>query len=141
MTRVRSIQITQYPGAAPLEFNGTVVSSSASAVGSAPKWKAVTNFGYRSGPLDLSLRWRFIDHMRDVTYVTNAATTTPGVPSYHYFDLTARLRVNDRFTLRGGVNNMFDKSPPVVNGIDGNTDLSLYDALGRAFFLAAHASF
>ena len=53
------------------------------------------------------------------------------------------FRVRPHYTLRFGVNNLFDRSPPILGGssntsaeqgTNGNTFPSLYDALGRYFF-------
>ena len=65
-----------------------------------------------------------------------------------YFDLSAILEVKDGIQLRTGINNLFDKEPPIAgNGAgpatqgNGNTFPGLYDALGRYWFLAAGLSF
>jgi len=65
-----------------------------------------------------------------------------------YFDLTGNWRIKDGLTVRAGVNNVFDKDPPVVAGFacasvvcNGNTYPGVYDALGRAFFLGLTAKF
>jgi outer membrane receptor protein involved in Fe transport len=56
--------------------------------------------------------------------------------------------VKDGFTVRAGVNNIFDKDPPIVaNAADagvvgnGNTYPGVYDALGRTFFVGLTAKF
>ncbi len=61
----------------------------------------------------------------------------------HYLDLAAAWNINKTFSLRVGVNNLFDKDPPIVSqGVsvpsvlgNGNTFPGTYDALGRVFFL------
>src|SRR6185503_3943021 len=60
-----------------------------------------------------------------------------------YLDLAAAWNINKTFSLRVGVNNLFDKDPPIgsqgVSGPsvlgNGNTFPGTYDALGRVFFL------
>ena len=60
-----------------------------------------------------------------------------------YFDFAVSWTINKTFTLRGGVNNIFDKDPPLVtNGSagpsifgNGNTFPQTYDTLGRFVFL------
>ena len=65
-----------------------------------------------------------------------------------YFDLSAIWEVNDSIQLRTGINNLFDREPPIAgNGAgpassgNGNTYPGLYDALGRYGFLAVSLSF
>lgn len=63
-----------------------------------------------------------------------------------YFDLSALWEVNDNIQLRAGINNLFDREPPIAgNGAgpasNGNTYPGLYDALGRYGFLAVSLSF
>ena len=65
-----------------------------------------------------------------------------------YFDLSAIWEVKDGIQLRTGINNLFDKAPPIAgNGAgpatrgNGNTFPGLYDALGRYWFFAAGLSF
>jgi outer membrane receptor protein involved in Fe transport len=67
------------------------------------------------------------------------------LPAYDYFDLSALFSVQRRFQLRIGVNNIFDKEPPVLttnlgacwSGCNGNTYPQWYDPLGRFFFAGA----
>ncbi|TWB17225.1 TonB-dependent receptor-like protein [Nitrospirillum amazonense] len=58
----------------------------------------------------------------------------------------------DHYTLRFGVNNLFDKAPPIQSanddyvGVPGtygndNTHPDIYDTLGRTFFLGITADF
>ncbi len=64
----------------------------------------------------------------------------------NYFDLVAQWAIDKNFTVRGGVNNVFDKDPPItsVGQIpywNGNTFAQAYDTLGRNFFLNLTAKF
>ena len=80
--------------------------------------------------------------MASSTAVTTPNNVQPGVPSYSTFDLFARVSVTHDVELRGGIDNLFDKGPLVVNGEPpGNTDPSVYDVLGRRFFVALTAKF
>ena len=58
--------------------------------------------------------------------------------------------INKQFTLWAGVNNVFDRDPPIAgssSGVgptssdNGNTFPQLYDALGRRVFLSLTAKF
>lgn len=59
----------------------------------------------------------------------------------NYFDLTVTARIKDQFNFRLGVNNIFDRNPPLAGGQvvfagagNGNTFPQVYDALGRYLF-------
>ena len=60
-----------------------------------------------------------------------------------YFDIGAVWTINKTFSLRAGINNIFDKDPPLVGtGTadpsifgNGNTFPGTYDALGRLIFM------
>ncbi|MEH6791647.1 TonB-dependent receptor domain-containing protein [Parasphingorhabdus sp.] len=70
------------------------------------------------------------------------------IKAAHYFDLTARWDVMDHLQLTFNVQNLFDKTPPVVgNDIgstsfnSGNTYPSTYDSLGRRYGVSAKITF
>ena len=59
-----------------------------------------------------------------------------------YFDIATAFRVRKRFELRLGVNNVFDRQPPLIvrntaaggGPVNGNTYPEWYDPLGRYIF-------
>ncbi|PZR80298.1 MAG: hypothetical protein DI537_39765 [Stutzerimonas stutzeri] len=104
-----------------------------------PRWKHVQLLAIQSGGLAITGRWRHTSPMRDSSVVTNPASSTAGAPGYDYFDLSASLRVSDRFELRGGVNNLTDKAPPIIGGTAGVTNNGVYYVVGRTLFLAFKA--
>jgi outer membrane receptor protein involved in Fe transport len=106
-----------------------------------PKWKALTTLGYRSDGLGMGVRWQFLDAMRDITSVTTPTNPSPGVSSYSLFDLFATMRVGEAFTLRAGVNNVFDKGLLFVASSQNSTDVGTYDAVGRSFYVGARVTF
>lgn len=72
----------------------------------------------------------------------------PKIPSYDYFDLAMRVKVGDRFSVRMGVDNLFNKQPPVVGNDyggttqnSGNTFPATYDTLGRFFTAGVNFKF
>lgn len=69
------------------------------------------------------------------------SNTDAYISSYSYLDLTAAMKLPGNVTVRLGVNNIFDKNPPVIGGSNlpsiagnGNTMPQVYDALGRYIF-------
>jgi outer membrane receptor protein involved in Fe transport len=104
-----------------------------------PKWQALTTLGYDWGRANLGLRFRYFDAMKDVTSVTRPASPSPGVKPYYAFDLTGTFEVNDNLTVRAGITNLFDKKPLVIAGTPGNTNSSIYDIVGRSFYVGLRA--
>lgn len=67
------------------------------------------------------------------------SNTDAHLSSRSYLDLSASIKLQDHVSLRLGINNLFDKDPPVVGASNigpgnGNTFPSQYDALGRYIF-------
>jgi iron complex outermembrane recepter protein len=124
------------PGSVVQDFGGT------STIGlSLPTWKALTTFGYRSDTVGLGLRWRYQGSQRDITAVTTPATPALGVKPYSLFDVFGSVKVNDRFELRAGVTNLFDKGLQIVSSSQTLTDLAVYDAVGRSFYVGLKVGF
>ncbi|MDB5448111.1 MAG: TonB-dependent receptor, partial [Phenylobacterium sp.] len=119
-----------------------------------PKWRhtARANWTLPWAEATVSLAWRYIG---GATYEndTNEPSIGKGttnkfnhrLPSVSYFDLSGLWRVNDTFSIRGGVNNLFDKDPPLVpNAIVGGAlpnTYTVYDLLGRRMFVGFTANF
>jgi outer membrane receptor protein involved in Fe transport len=67
------------------------------------------------------------------------------IPAFNYLDFVGSWGIRDDISLRLGVNNVFDKNPPIVTseitaGGAANT-YEIYDALGREFFAAVQMKF
>ena len=84
-----------------------------------------------------TLMWRFTSKVDD----RNEAEID--LKAISYIDLSGIWNVTERVEVRAGINNLFDKAPPIVgNGAgpsingNGNTFPGMYDALGRYWFLA-----
>ena len=126
------------------KFNGTDFSSySIADFGALPHLKANTRLTHSDDTFNVSLNWQYIGK---VTETFGGSTTEPDLPkikSQNYFDLNAQFKVAESFELFGGVQNLLDKQPPLVNSgfAATNTDETLYDPLGRRFFVGAKVSF
>ncbi|MEA3067822.1 MAG: iron complex outerrane recepter protein [Sphingomonadales bacterium] len=123
-----------------------------------PRWRhnARVTWDMRSG-LSLSVLWRhFAPVPVDAALAKAAAdltyhSTVSKIPAQDYFDLTATGHVGDRYQLRVGVRNLFDREPPIVASgqvgtcgtgpCNGNTYPQLYDPLGRYIFAGATMNF
>jgi outer membrane receptor protein involved in Fe transport len=112
-------------------------------------WQAPDGIG-------LSVQWRHIGKVTAETLQDNESLAgennyEPGLrlKAQDYIDLAATFTISDNYNFRLGVNNVFDREPPMVtsgNGArpgsnlcpsgpcNGNTYPGLYDALGRYLY-------
>lgn len=101
------------------------------------------------GMFDASLLWRYID---TVHYEPLGSTVVlpqfARIKAANYFDLTTRANLKNNVTLTLGVQNLFDRDPPIVGANAGpasfnagNTYPSTYDVLGRRYALSASVKF
>ena len=104
------------------------------------------------GPAAVQLRWRHIGKLTNDTVARGenppSAFMVPEIDSFDYFDLSGSYDLTSSITVRAGIENLFDKEPPVVGNDyggtaenSGNTFPATYDPLGRSFFLSATARF
>jgi outer membrane receptor protein involved in Fe transport len=105
-----------------------------------PKFKWTSRLAWADGPLTTSLRWRHIGHVVDDT-PGSGNFDVESIPSFNYFDLAFALDVTDKATMTFGINNLFDKKPPLMGSTSqqqANTWPSTYDPLGRDFFFSVN---
>ena len=104
--------------------------------------------------VDVALTWRHIDSVSNEGTSSNPllnGTLNPIDQTFaarNYFDLSGSWNVTKQLTFRGGINNLLDKDPPIVNNGtlaaafgNGNTYPQVYDALGRRVFINATYKF
>ena len=98
-----------------------------------PKWRHSFTTSYTTGDWwTVSAKWRYFGK---VAYTgTTDVLAKNGISSQSYIDLTAAFDINDHVSLLTGVNNVFDKEPPMVGSTlatNANTVSGYYDTLGR----------
>ncbi len=106
-----------------------------------PKWKTLTTLSYMNGPFEGTFRWRFAQSVKDISLVTNPASTTKGAPDYHYFDLSLGWNFNEDTRIQFIVSNLFDQDPYALGGTPGETDQTTYDVIGRNFTVSLRKKF
>ena len=121
-----------------------------------PKWRHKVRATWTTPwNLDLAATWRHIDAVQAETTSGNSllAGATPAtdrqLDKRDYLDLAAVWTVDKSLTVRVGVNNVFDKDPPIVSSViadpaifgNGNTFPQVYDTLGRLVFINLTAKF
>jgi outer membrane receptor protein involved in Fe transport len=87
------------------------------------------------------LSWRYVGEVDDDDIDT--VYTVDKISGFSYFDLSGTYNFNDSYSLTVGIDNVADKSPPVIGDNDeqANTYPATYDVFGRTFFVRASASF
>jgi iron complex outermembrane recepter protein len=159
-------------------FNGTYINKLSTVIGT-DRYNCVGYYGPTCGTpnpawrhsfrvswntpwnLQLSANWRYFGQAK-LDFDSNQAGLQQGgekdtfpndakIPAFNYFDLTATYRLKDKYTFRVGVNNVFDKTPPIVDSENyalsappfgnGNSFPQVYDPLGRVIFMGVTADF
>lgn len=119
-----------------------------------PEWRhRFTTTWQSSFGFDLALAWRHVSSV-SISQTSNQPVLSGSfseinrtLGARNYFDLSAAYRVRRDFTLRLGVNNLFDLDPPLTSsaaiedGGNGNTYPQFYDAAGRYLFVNASIDF
>jgi iron complex outermembrane receptor protein len=122
-----------------------------------PKWRHTMRatlqmpFG-----LGVSVNWRHVGPVRFEHESTDAVLNGPDitlnshVKAQEYFDLAATYTLLDSVNLRAGVNNVFDRNPPIIvttqgacsaSGCAGNTYPGTWDYLGRFIYAGVTVDF
>lgn len=106
-----------------------------------PKWKWSSRLSWMDGPMTTTLRWRHVGKVSDDDDDTDYFVEE--LEAYDLFDLAFGFNVNENFTLTMGVNNLFDKNPPIIgsNAEQANTYPGVYDVIGRDFFVSVNMNF
>jgi outer membrane receptor protein involved in Fe transport len=123
----------------------------------APEWrhKARMTLNTPQG-VGVSLQWRYTgsvkaDSTSDNPSLSGPLPTDPGIKidAQSYFDLATTFTFGDHYNFRLGVNNIFDRMPPMTTSgsssragsnqcptgpCNGNTWPAVYDALGRYIY-------
>jgi len=120
-----------------------------------PEWRHQARFTWTDAAKvgTLSLNWRYIgatnltSNSSDPNLAGTPSAFNSRIKAYNYFDLAGTAKVQDGIVFRAGVNNVFDKDPPIIaQGLltsfgNGNTYPGLYDAVGRTVFIGLAAEF
>jgi outer membrane receptor protein involved in Fe transport len=91
-------------------------------------------------------RWRHLPEIKHDSAVNDRPTMFFPTSSWNNFDLFAGYTINDKYQLRGGIDNLLDEEPSVVNATatDSNSNSTfagLYDTLGRRMYIGVKLVF
>lgn len=118
-----------------------------------PKWRHKLRATWQTPwDIDFAATWRFFGKAGVDLASSNPLLNGPvagadlSLGERNYFDIAATWAISKQLTFRAGINNLFDKDPPLsgqISGVvgNGNTYPQVYDALGRRIFLNLTASF
>jgi iron complex outermembrane receptor protein len=135
---LRKYRIATLQGDPLIDYRGSIGNGALGTL-SHPKWKVNATVSYSNGGLSAGARARYIGAMINSQNV-NTKLTLSGVTAITYFDLFARLDVAKDFSLRMGVTNVANSTPPVWTGA-GATDSATYDTLGRSAYVGVTLRF
>jgi outer membrane receptor protein involved in Fe transport len=117
--------------------------------GMQPRWRHTARVTWNTPPgMSLSMRWRHIGAVTlaaldpKFNMTNNVSPAGTMLRAQDYFDISTVLKVRKQFELRLGVNNLFDREPPLIvrntaaggGPVNGNTYPEWYDSLGRFMF-------
>ncbi len=122
------------------DFVGTIGSGTG---GSTPEWRHTVTPTWIFGAAQAQITARFIDEMVHSNTVTGGSPlSNTGTKATWYYDLTGRYEIMEGVTIRGGVNNVTDQQPRLYSpNVQANTDPSLFDVLGRRYFVGFDVRF
>ncbi len=119
------------PGDPYVEYSGTV-GDGTPGLTSLPKWKHTLRLGWELDPVAVNLRWYHLGH---VAAPVASPDDIDHIAPFDYFYLDINYQVLSNVGLTFGVDNLFDKNPPVyTNAFQYNTDPSTYDVIGRYMY-------
>jgi len=119
-------------------------------------WNTPYSYGDWIKSLSFSAQWRYYGKVTLDAFENDPQLNNPGIQyesdrtfsARNYLDLTANFTVHNNLNFRVGVNNVFDKDPPIVGAsncpagaCNGGTFPQVYDALGRYVFVGLSADF
>jgi len=140
------IPLTDYSGTSGPPNNEVGVNSGSY------RWKLFSRLNYNVGDFGIGIQWRHLPQLDHITTVTTTNSTIAPTKAYNLFNLSGRFAFNDMIQMRFGVDNLFDKAPP-ISGVDtsvvagdgrlsgGSIDSGNYDVLGRRYFVGVSLNF
>ena len=120
-----------------------------------PKWRHKMRATWEARKdFEVSLNWRHIGHLDSEQTSSNSHLATgtvyavdSHVPTYDYIDMDVGFDLGSHVNLRLGVNNLFDRQPPIIGFnanpllVNGNMLAATYDTFGRYLFVGLTAKY
>ena len=108
-----------------------------------PDYKHRLTTSWANGPFKAQVVWRYIGSTDDDGGLGAQVLTVTELDAENYFDASGVWDINDNFSLTAGIDNLFDKNPPILgnNQEQANTFPATFDVFGRTYFARATARF
>ncbi len=152
-TYLLSFKAAELPVDPMLEFAGTQGPVAAGLNGGNYRYRVFTTLNYNIDAFTIGLQWQHLPSIEDATEA-QFATPTLGAPSYDLFNLFSSYAVTDNVRLSFGVDNLFNRAPPLTginpantnplgtgNVPGGNIGTGFYDDNGRRYYVGANFKF
>lgn len=106
-----------------------------------PEWQHLATLSYRTDRWTARAEWEYIGSTTDDNDGTTFAREEFDAESY--FNVSGSFNVNETVTLNAGIDNLFDKEPPLAgnNSEQANTYPATYDVFGRTYWLTVRSRF
>jgi iron complex outermembrane receptor protein len=152
MNYLNKYQYQLEPGTPYLNAKGTldpvngIAGSGNADSGGLFNFRANSHVQYTLQGLTVGLGWEFLSSIKDQTASSDPSTKVLPVPAYNLFNLYSSYAF-EKLTVRFGIDNLFDKQPPVTGNNPGVNDMSnvtnpgLYDPIGIRFYVGLNAKF
>lgn len=152
-TYLLSFKAAELPVDPLVEYAGTQGPVAAGLNGNNYRWRLFSNASYSIDGLTVGIQWQHLPSIEDATEAL-FPTPTLGVRSYDLFNLFSSYALTDNVGLRFGVDNLFNRAPP-LSGINpantnpagtgnvpgGNIPTGFYDDNGRRYYVGANFKF
>lgn len=143
-TFLNAFEEQQLPGDVWTDYTGTIGQQ----VGDVyADWRGTLTTTWNIQNFSTALRIRYLPAMDHKETIFNESTDPDvcgctGVGSVVYMDLSTAWQVMDDLTLRLGIDNLTNEDPQLFSpDVDSGTNPSVYDVIGRRYFLAATYKF
>ncbi len=151
---LRHMKVAELPTDPEVDYAGTNGTTVLGLNGGAYDYRAFTTIGYSMGPARIGIQWQHLPSIEDSAEAVLGPTPTTGNPAYNIFALNGNYQLSGDIGLRFGVENLFNKRPPIsgvnpnntqpeVDGLlpQGGFGGAFYDTNGRRFYLGANIRF
>lgn len=132
------------PTSAWVEYKGTFGPTLPSVNGGAFDYRSFTTVSYFNGNWNVSLRWNHLPSIEAAAAATGTTSTLP-TGAYDLFSVTGGFMFGGKYSLRYGIDNLFDRKPEVTDATPWSagsaTNGNFYDVLGRAAYVGLDMKF
>ena len=145
-----------YPQIPMVDYVGTTGAGENGLNANPFEYRALTTVGYSWDAFRVALQWQYYPSLEDAGEVVTPTPNTAPYPSYNIFHLNSSYQVTEDIGIRFGVDNLFNKAPPLGNHnpnvtaataaqngqLQGGGFLTgFHDTNGRRFYLGANFRF